>query len=116
MSATHPTRILFLAANPDDTGRLALGREYEAIKKLLGSAQGRQAFELEPSFAVRAEDIQQKILEYQPDLVHFSGHGESSGLAFEGTDGQVQWVGAEALARPRRRRAALVVRAPRRRV
>jgi len=72
-------KILFLAANPDDTGRLQLGREHREITEKIKSSPRRNALVLIPEFAVRPSDLQQLLLEHQPDILHFSGHGNSSG-------------------------------------
>jgi hypothetical protein len=56
-------KLLFLAANPTDTDRLRLDEE------------SRDQFELKTHWAVRADDLQELLMRYQPDIVHFSGHG-----------------------------------------
>ncbi|MEM6801722.1 MAG: CHAT domain-containing protein [Bacteroidota bacterium] len=68
-------KILFLAANPTDTGKLRLGAELRDIEEGLKLAEHRDAFELESRFAVRAKDLSRAMLEEEPRIVHFSGHG-----------------------------------------
>lgn len=68
-------KILFLAANPTDTGKLRLGAELRDIEEGLKLAEHRDAFELESRFAVRAKDLSRAMLEEEPQIVHFSGHG-----------------------------------------
>jgi hypothetical protein len=49
--------------------------------------------------AVRYSDIHRAILEYEPHIIHFSGHGTGEeGLVFEDESGQIKLVDAEALA------------------
>jgi CHAT domain len=77
-------RILFLAANPAGSSPLRLDQEVRTIDKALRSAGVRERFELEQSWAVTFADLQEGLLRFQPDLVHWSGHGNVTGeLAFE---------------------------------
>jgi hypothetical protein len=75
----RPVRVLFLAANPAKTSRLRLDREVRTIEEALRSADQPGRFELEQSWAVGLREIQDSLLRYQPDIVHLSGHGSSSG-------------------------------------
>jgi hypothetical protein len=92
--------ILFLAADPTDASRLRLGEEFREIQEKLKLAQRREQFKLElPQLSVRPPDIAQALLDMQPKIVHFSGHGASTGaLCFENQMGQVQLVQPDALA------------------
>lgn len=52
-----------------------------------------------PQLSVRPADIIQALLDTQPQIVHFSGHGTATGaLCFESQTGQAQLVQPEALA------------------
>lgn len=64
--------ILFLGANPSSTTSLALQREVREIQRRLG----KTSFTLDQAWAVRVEDLQGALLRYDPEIVHFSGHGE----------------------------------------
>jgi hypothetical protein len=91
--------ILFLAANPSDTTRLALDREVREIQQRLRSAKLRDAFRIQQEWAVRASDLQDCLLRHRPTLIHFSGHGSSSGqLVLEGDTGNATAVSIAALA------------------
>lgn len=91
--------ILFLAAEPGDQARLRLGAEAREIQEKLQLSQQRARFRFEPRFAVRAADLVQALLDVQPRIVHFSGHGEGAGgLCFEDARGDTHAVPAEALA------------------
>jgi CHAT domain-containing protein len=93
-----PVRILFLAANPKDTDRLRLDEEVRTIDERLREADYRDRLVLVPHFAVRREDLQQALLRYQPHVVHFSGHGSTSGaIILEDSSGQSSEVSPEAL-------------------
>lgn len=92
--------ILFLAANPSTTSRLRLNVELREIDAALRRAKYRERFILKQRTAVRPRDLQLAILECQPDIVHFSGHGTGKeGLLFEDDSGTQQLVTGEALAR-----------------
>lgn len=82
-----PRRILFLASNPRDTGRLRLDQEIRDIEQRLDASLLRGQFQIEKRFALRALDLSRALLDFQPSIVHFSGHG----LALEqGPDGEGQ--------------------------
>ena len=72
-------RILFLAANPLKTTRLRLDEEIRSIDEAIQKSAFRKNIELNQQWATRALDLQDHILRYTPNLVHFSGHGAASG-------------------------------------
>jgi hypothetical protein len=83
MQTGEVKRILILAANPGDTGRLSLDKEFREIQTGLNRAKYRHRFELHPRLAVRFSDIRQALLDYNPHIVHFAGHGDKNGLMVE---------------------------------
>ncbi|MEM9925907.1 MAG: CHAT domain-containing protein [Cyanobacteria bacterium P01_D01_bin.50] len=92
-------RILFLAADPSDSARLRLGQELRDIRERLQISKLRDNFFLESRESVRPRDITQAIFDVEPQIVHFSGHGLSTGeLCFEDVLGKTQAVQPEALA------------------
>ena len=69
------------------------------IKEGLRRAREREQYEIDTAEAVRYRDIHRAILDYSPNIVHFSGHGAGEeGLVFEDETGQAKLVDAEALA------------------
>lgn len=91
-------KILFLAANPTNTGRLRLDEEVREIEEALKLAKLRDQFEIESKWAVRTEDLRRALLEHEPQIVHFSGHGSGEGgLALEDELGKAKLVSASAL-------------------
>ncbi len=92
------TKILILAANPLDTARLGLGEEYRKIQEALELSHSEDLFEIKYAPDLRDEDIQQKLLTFKPHIVHFSGHGEKSGLIFSSENGKSHAVDKYALA------------------
>ena len=69
-------KILFLAANPQSTNRLNLGTEVQEIEEGLRRAKLSDRFQLVQRWEVRPRDLRRALLEEEPDIVHFSGHGE----------------------------------------
>ncbi|MDZ8108068.1 MAG: CHAT domain-containing protein [Nostoc sp. DedQUE12a] len=91
--------ILILTANPQATSRLRLDREVRDIAEGLERAKKRDRFVLESKFAVQPRDIQRAMLDINPSIVHFSGHGTGNeGLVFEDETGSAKLVDGEALA------------------
>ncbi len=97
---TNMVSILFLAADPTDASRLRLGEEFREIQEKLKLAKYRDHFTLElPQLSVRPSDISQALLDTQPQIVHFSGHGTPTGaLCFEDLAGKNNPVEPGALA------------------
>ena len=102
MSDNTPVKtILILAANPVNTSRLRLDEEVREIDTGLQRAKKRDQFKLEQKWAVRARDFYRAILDVQPQIVHFCGHGveqDGDGIVLEDETGQVALVQADALA------------------
>ncbi|RAM49897.1 MAG: adenylate cyclase [Hapalosiphonaceae cyanobacterium JJU2] len=100
MSSNNQARkILLLSANPRGTSQLRLGEEMREIKEGLKRAKKRDDYSIDTAEAVRYRDIHRAILEYEPHIIHFSGHGSGEeGLVFEDETGQIKLVDAEALA------------------
>jgi hypothetical protein len=93
-------RILILAANPTDTGRLRLDAEVREIQEGLKRSAGRDRFEITSRWAVRTDDLRRALLEHEPHIVHFSGHGDGeNGLALEDGQGKAKLVSTSALTR-----------------
>jgi hypothetical protein len=91
-------RILFLAANPLETDRLQLGREQNDIEEgIRKSTFGRQ-FDIQSDFATQVKDLQDRLQRSDPNIVHFSGHGQNSRLILEDADGHGVSVPPNALA------------------
>jgi GUN4-like/CHAT domain len=96
---TRIQRILILSANPIGTSNLRLNEEMREIKEGLKRSKQRDHYWLETAQAVRYRDIHRAILDYEPNIIHFSGHGAGEeGLVFEDEMGQTKVVNTEALA------------------
>lgn len=91
--------ILLLAADPSDLARLRLATEFREIQEKLRLAVYRDRFALHQRMALRPADLSQALLDLQPEIVHFSGHGSGAdGLYLEDEWGQGKLVTGEALA------------------
>lgn len=90
--------ILILSANPRDTSRLRLDQEMREIANGLQRAQRRDDFILQPVLAARPKDVRRAMLDSNPNIVHFCGHGSGKeGIAFEDENGQTKLVSTDAL-------------------
>jgi len=85
-AAPAKTKILFLTANPKNEVHLGLEREVRKVMNTLNGATNRQGFELISEPAVGIPDIT-KAMQRKPEIVHFSGHGNTEGLAVENDSG-----------------------------
>jgi len=67
----------------------------EALRR---ASLGRQ-FEVVLIPAARVQDLSWGLLEYEPDILHFSGHGYEGAILVEGTNGSAQLIDGEKLGR-----------------
>jgi DNA-binding MarR family transcriptional regulator len=92
--------ILILAANPTGTERLRLDQEVKKIEQGLERSKRREQFKLVQKWAVTDDDLRRALLDHEPEIVHFAGHGTGfDGLAFEDDSGQTQLISSDALSR-----------------
>ena len=93
-------KILILTANPKNTDKLRLDEEVREIQAGLERARKRARFKIITRWALRVDDLRHALLDNEPQIVHFSGHGGGKhGLALENGSGQMQLVSTESLAR-----------------
>jgi hypothetical protein len=91
-------KILFLAANPTRTSRLALDEECCQITAKIREAAHRDSLELISCWAVRPKDLLQHFHQHKPHVVHFSGHGTREGeIILKGKNGKSRAVSALSL-------------------
>jgi CHAT domain/Effector-associated domain 9 len=96
-SQTSLIKILVLAANPRDTDTLQLDKEIREIDTRLRLSKARDQFNVKQKWAVRIEDIRQAFLDFEPQIVHFCGHGAGTdGLIVENETRKSQVVPTEA--------------------
>ena len=89
--------ILFLGASPIDEVRLRIDEELRDIEHGLKLATLRDQFELKSKWAVTAKTLQQAMLDENPTIVHFSGHGDTTGIAVEDTLGNSKLIENDAI-------------------
>ncbi len=90
--------VLFAAADPTDATRLRLGEELREIQEKIQLAKLRKRFVLHQRMSLRPSDFSQALLDIQPQILHFSGHGTSNGeLCFENSMGKIHPVQPNAL-------------------
>lgn len=75
----HKIKVLILSANPLDTPKLRLDEEVREITSKIRASKFRDSIELVSEWAVRPDDILKALNEVRPEIVHFCGHGSSSG-------------------------------------
>ncbi len=91
-------KILVLSSNPRDTTQLPLDREVREIEEGLLRSKHRARFEIKARLAARLNDIRRALLEYEPQIVHFTGHGSKKGLVVEDELGFSVIISSKALA------------------
>lgn len=93
-------RILMMTANPKDTARLRLETEARAMRESFRRSGLRDEFDIFHAPSVRGmPDLRRAMLDYNPTIVHFSGHGSgAAGISFEDAVGLTHEVSTEALA------------------
>ncbi|AWA30954.1 hypothetical protein HYN48_13190 [Flavobacterium magnum] len=90
-------KILFLGASPIDEVRLRVDEELRDIEHGLKLATLREQFELKSQWAITTKTLQQAMLDEAPTIVHFSGHGSTSGIAVEDSLGNAKLIENDAL-------------------
>jgi hypothetical protein len=92
------TNILFLSASPNNTSQTRLDVESRAIEEALFSTGKGHEFDLRQHWATRVTDLQGCFLRYEPNIVHFSGHGSKNGaIVLENSQGSIHYVPPNAL-------------------
>ena len=95
---TKKIGILFLSANPWTTGRILVDEEAREISERLQEGPYRDKFELHNHGALRPNDLQRLLLKYEPQIVHFSGHGSKrQQIVLNGREGRTKTVDLQGL-------------------
>jgi esterase/lipase superfamily enzyme len=91
--------VLVVASNPRETARLQLDDEARVIHAALAEDPKGPRYEMEFEVAVQATDLSKLLLKYEPTILHFSGHGSSSGHLFlESSSNETMMLDPRALA------------------
>ncbi len=91
-------KILILASNPKATPQLRLDEEVREIDEGLRRSKHRDRFEIHTRLAVRLRDLRRALLDVEPHIVHFTGHGKEDGILVEDELGMAVRISVKALA------------------
>ncbi len=97
---TKKNTILFLSADSSNIARSRLTREKRNIEESFNKiTKNRDSFEFLEATLERPGDLSQSVHNAEPQILHFAGHGKSTGeLCFEDEDGKIHEVQPDALA------------------
>jgi hypothetical protein len=90
-------KILILASNPKTTTKLRLDEEVREIEEGLRRSKHRDRFEIRSIWAIRLRDLRRSLLDFEPQIVHFTGHGREDGLLVEDELGMAVRISTKAL-------------------
>jgi hypothetical protein len=81
-SAFKPFRVLFFCASPEleHLGRARVDKEHNAIQKQIRQSKW---IVMKAVFAARKEELQEMLYDFDPHMIHFSGHCEIGQLILE---------------------------------
>lgn len=88
-------KILILAANPINTARLRFDEEVSKIKECIKRSKFRERFEIHSNLAIDPNALRRALLDNEPHIVHFIGHGEKEGIVLDDKMGFVKLTSAE---------------------
>lgn len=95
----EPTKILFLAANPIDKERIQTDKEHRVLVAELQRGRHRDNFQfLLPQIGATVSELV-RAMNDKPNIVHFSGHGETNGILIANENNQTQLMPLPALQR-----------------
>jgi hypothetical protein len=98
-AAPPEVAVLFLASSPDDQPALRLDKETREIEKRVRASDYRDSIYFRPQMARQLQDLLDGLNEVRPTILHFSGHGSESALAFEDASGGTQALDNDLLGR-----------------
>jgi formylglycine-generating enzyme required for sulfatase activity len=91
-------RILFVAATPSGREHVGADKEWAAMTASLERSSHREQFELlTPALHASVPELAAAIAQGAPEVIHFAGHGDESGLLLVGGDDQASVLDAEGL-------------------
>ena len=90
--------VLVLAANPSSTPLLQLKKEAQLIKDKLQQGEHGKDYIVHAEENACIEDLSKYLLQYEPVILHFSGHGNSQGeIILNNRQGEAQVLSLETL-------------------
>ncbi|MTW13418.1 CHAT domain-containing protein [Pseudoduganella eburnea] len=90
--------ILIVYSSPADLERLRIDREHRRIEEVINLGK-EQVVSVDRKHAATLQDLARTIADRQYDVIHFSGHGGSSGLYFDTNADSSNLVSADHLAK-----------------
>ncbi len=91
--------VLILSANPNTTQPLQLEKERELIKQRLQEGEVGKKYIVHAEKVAYIEDLSKYLLQYDPTILHFSGHGNADGeIILNNRQGEAQVLSIETLA------------------
>lgn len=80
-------KVLFVGSNPPNTAALAIGEELKAIRDTLRASAHSKLFEFHEVLDATTDSLQAALAQHKPEVVHFSGHSEKSGILLPASPG-----------------------------
>ena len=68
-------KVLFLSATPEDMAILQVDKEYKTVDEAVRKSEVRDRYEIRYNPATKVSEVQEVLLRFSPNIVHFSGHG-----------------------------------------
>ena len=91
-------KVLFLAASPLSMRKNDLSRETRRLQEMLSAGEARDVLEFVTEWAVRPRDLHRLLLQEEPDVLHFAGHGSARAqILLEDDEGNAAPVAKKAL-------------------
>ncbi|HEX2013844.1 MAG TPA: hypothetical protein VLA68_01330 [Nitrososphaera sp.] len=73
-------KVLFLSATPPEASRIEVEKEYKNVREVVRFSRYRDQIDLERLGEVSSDEFDNFVMEYEPTILHFSGHGSSEGV------------------------------------
>ncbi len=90
-------RILFISSGFNNNNFLRFDKEFKSIKDSFYTSVDRDKFRFIKIVASRLSDLTQSFLEYNPQFVHFSGHGSRQGIILMDFDNDERVISSNSL-------------------
>lgn len=92
------TRVLILAANPQNSSELRLADKASEIQRNFERAKIREHFLIESLWAKKPIEIYNYVMEFRPSAIHFFGtYSANETICFENENGQIQSANSDIL-------------------
>lgn len=96
---SKPLSVFIMSADPRNANRLRLGEVRHELEHALLQTRFRTSLAIQDVVSCRVRDIASTLDRYNPNILHFSGHGGGTELYFENDKGDAVPVQKRALAK-----------------